>query len=237
MSHPFPIIRRFALVLLAATCVSVSAQVLPVPENVVQLAAVAAVEVPQDLLAIQLQATREGADAARVQAELKSVLEAALVQARRDAQPGALDVRTGTFSVLPRYGRDRRIATWQGTAELVLEGTDVARVSAAAGRVPGMVVVNAAFRLSREKRERAEREAQAQAILQFRVKAAEMARSFGFTNYGLREVAVNAQDMGVPRMARMVASEAVPASADAPLPVEAGKSTITVNVSGSVQLR
>ena len=237
MSHPFPILRRFALVLLAATCVSVSAQVLPVPENVVQLAAVAAVEVPQDLLAIQLQATREGADAARVQAELKSVLEAALVQARRDAQPGALDVRTGTFSVLPRYGRDRRIATWQGTAELVLEGTDVARVSAAAGRVPGMVVVNAAFRLSREKRERAEREAQAQAILQFRVKAAEMARSFGFTNYGLREVAVNAQDMGVPRMARMVASEAVPASADAPLPVEAGKSTITVNVSGSVQLR
>jgi len=237
MSHPFPILRRFALVLLAATCVSVSAQVLPVPENVVQLAAVAAVEVPQDLLAIQLQATREGADAARVQAELKAVLEAALVQARRDAQPGALDVRTGTFSVLPRYGRDRRIATWQGTAELVLEGTDVARVSAAAGRVPGMVVVNAAFRLSREKRERAEREAQAQAILQFRVKAAEMARSFGFTNYGLREVAVNAQDMGVPRMARMVASEAVPASADAPLPVEAGKSTITVNVSGSVQLR
>ncbi|MFL6693195.1 MAG: SIMPL domain-containing protein [Ramlibacter sp.] len=237
MRHPFKPLRHFVLVLLAAACASVSAQVLPIPENVVQLSAVASVEVPQDLLAIQLQATREGADAARVQSELKGVLEAALAQARRDAQPGALEVRTGTFSVLPRYGRDRRIVTWQGTAELVLEGTDVARVSAAAGRVPGMVVVNAGFRLSREKRERAEREAQAQAIIQFRVKAGEMARSFGFTNYGLREVAVNAQDVGVPRMARMVASEAAPGSADAPLPVEAGKSTITVNVSGSVQLR
>src|SRR3954470_3086089 len=237
MNHPSSSMRRFVLVLLAASCASVSAQVLPVPENVVQLAAVSSVEVPQDVLAIQLQVTREGADAAHVQAELKAVLEAALAQARRDAQPGALEVRTGTFSVLPRYGRDRRIVTWQGTAELVLEGTDVARVSAAPGRVPGMVVVNAGFRLSREKRERAEREAQAQAIIQFRVKAGEMARSFGFTNYGLREVAVNAQDMGVPRMARMVATEAAPASGDAQLRVEAGKSTITVNVSGSVQLR
>jgi predicted secreted protein len=222
---------------LAIACASVSAQVLPVPENVVQLSATATVEVPQDLLALQFQATREGPDPARVQADLKAVLEAALVQARRDAQPGALDVRTGNFSVLPRYGRDRRIVAWQGTAELVLEGTDVARVSEVAGRVPGMVIVNAAFRLSRDRRERAEREAQAQAILHFRVKAGEMARSFGFTNYGLREVSVNAQDIGAPRMARMVASDAAATSAEAALPVEAGKSTITVNVSGSVQLR
>src|SRR6478752_211006 len=113
MHRSFTTFRRFVLVLLTAGCASVYAQVLPVPENVVQLSAVASVEVPQDLLAIQLQATREGADAARVQSELKTVLEAALVQARRDAQPGALDVRTGGFSVLPRYGRDRRIVTWQ----------------------------------------------------------------------------------------------------------------------------
>jgi len=222
---------------LAFACASAGAQVLPVPENVVQLSAVAAVEVPQDLLTIQLQATREGADPARVQAELKAVLDAALAQARRETQPGALDVRTGGFSVLPRYGRDRRITAWQGTAELVLEGTDVARVSEAAGRVPGMVVVNAGFRLSRERRERAEREAQSQAINQFRVKAGEVARSFGFNTFGLREVSINAQDMGVPRMARMVASETAPAGAEAPVPVEAGKSTVSVNVSGSVQLR
>jgi predicted secreted protein len=100
-----------------------------------------------------------------------------------------------------------------------------------------MVVAHAGFRLSRERRERAERDAQAQAIAQFRAKAGEVARSFGFGNYGLREVSVNAQDVGMPRMARMVASEAAAAPADAPVPVEAGKSAVTVNVSGSVQLR
>jgi predicted secreted protein len=236
MTHPSIVIHRLLPLAFAFVSAAAAAQVLPVPENVVQLSAASAVEVPQDLLAIQLQATREGSDPARVQADLKAVLDAALTQARREAQPGALEVRTGNFSVLPRYGRDRRIATWQGTAELVIEGTDVTRVSEAAGRVPGMVVVDAAFRLSRARRERAEREAQSQAIEQFRTKAGEVARSFGFSSFGLREVSVNGQDGGVPRMARMAAAEAAPAAA-APVPVEAGKSTVTVNVSGSVQLR
>lgn len=236
MTHLFMPPLRSLLLLAALAAGAASAQVVPPPENVVQLATTAAVEVPQDTLAIQLQATREGADPARVQAELKTVLEAALVQARRDAQPGALDVRTGSFSVLPRYSRDRRISTWQGTAELVLEGTDIARVSEAAGRVPGMVVSQAAFRLSRERRERAEHEVQAQAIAQFRAKAADIARSFGFNAFGLREVSVNTQEVGLPRM-RMVAAEAAGAPADGPVPVEAGKATVTVNVSGSVQLR
>ncbi|MGZ5181341.1 MAG: SIMPL domain-containing protein [Ramlibacter sp.] len=210
---------------------------LPVPENVVQLAANAVVEVPQDMLGIQLQVTREGQDPARVQAELKSALEAALAVARREAQPGALEVRTGQFSVLPRYGRDRRIATWVGTAELVVEGADTARVAEVAGRLPGMVVTSAGFRLSRERRERAERDAQAQAIAQFRAKAGDIARAFGFGSYSLREVNVNAQDVGVPRFARMAASDASAGNADAPVPLEAGKSSVTVNVSGSVQLR
>lgn len=236
MTQSFVKRSRCLLLIAALVAGSASAQVVPPPENVVQLSATAAIEVSQDTLVIHLQATREGADPARVQAELKAVLDTALAQARRDAQPGALDVRTGNFSVLPRYSRDRRIVAWQGTAELVLEGTDVARVSEAAGRVPGMVVSQAGFRLSRERRERAERDVQAQAIAQFRAKAADIARAFGFSVYGLREVSVNAQDAGLPRM-RMVASEAAGAPADAPLPVEAGKTSVIVTVSGSVQLR
>lgn len=230
------VLRRSLLAMAAFAAFTATAQVVPTPENVAQLSATAAVEVPQDTLVIQLQATREGADPARVQSELKAVLDAALAQARRDALPGALDVRTGNFSVLPRYSRDRRISAWLGTAELVLEGTDITRVSEAAGRVPGMLVSQAAFRLSRDRRERAERDAQAQAIALFRTKAGEVARSFGFNSYGLREVSVNTQEVGVPRM-RMVASEGAPAGADAPVPVEAGRATVTVNVSGSVQLR
>ena len=233
--------RQTYRILLAAAVLAAAAplqaQVLPVPENVVQLTASAAVEVPQDLLSFVLTATREGTDPAQIQSQLKAVLDPALAEARRSAQPGALDVRTGNFSVAPRYGREGRITGWVGTAELLLEGTDFTRVSQAAGRLQGMTVAGASFRLSREKREQAEREAQAQAVASFRTRAGELAKGFGFGGFSLREVSVHAQEPGIPPRPRMVAMEAKAASADAPVPVEAGKAAVVVNVSGSVQLR
>jgi predicted secreted protein len=212
---------------------------MPQPENVVQLSSNATVEVPQDLLAITLQAVREGTDPAKVQSELKTALDAALAQARRDAKPGALDVRTGNFSVLPRYSRDQRITGWVGTGTVVLEGTDIPRVSQAAGRLAGLNVVGSGFRLSRPARDKAEQEAQGEAIAAFRAKAGELARSFGFSSYSLREVSVNAQDSGPvrPMMAMARAKGDMEAADPSPVPVEAGKANVIVNVSGSVQLR
>ncbi|WBY02282.1 SIMPL domain-containing protein [Ramlibacter tataouinensis] len=234
--------RPLAAAALLVVCMAPAmAQLMPVPapapENVVQLSASAAVEVPQDLLSMQLAVTREGADPAQVQSQLKSVLDQALAEARKAAQPGALDVRTGTFQVGPRYGREGRITSWVGTAELQLEGTDFARIGQVAGRLPGMNMTGASFRLSRERRLQAERDAQAQAVERFRTKAGELAKAFGFAGYGLREVSVHAQDEGSPPRPRMMAMEAKSAMADAPVPVEAGKSAVVVNVSGSVQLR
>ena len=65
-------------------------------------------------------------------------------------------------------------------------------------------------------------------------KAAELAKSFGFTGYGLREVTVSSSDQGfVPRQRY---AQAPMAAANLPVPVEAGKSAVTVTLSGSVQL-
>lgn len=236
---PMTTLRNFilpAIVLFSGAAVRVQAQQLPPPENVVQLSASASVEVPQDLLSFQLVATRDGSDPAQVQQQLTTVLDQALADARRTAQPGAMDVRTGNFSVGPRYGRDGRISGWQGTADLLLEGTDFVRISQAAGRLQGMNVGSAGFRLSRDRRAQAEREAQADAVKRFRERSGELAKAFGFNSYTLREVSVQAQDPGFPRP-RMMAMEARAASADAPVPVEAGRAAVTVTVSGSVQLR
>ncbi|TFZ07988.1 SIMPL domain-containing protein [Ramlibacter humi] len=212
------------------------AQTVPPPENVVQLSTSSTVEVPQDVLVFSLTATREGADPGQVQNQLKAVLDQALAEAKKSAQPGAMDVHTGGFNVGPRYDRNGKISGWVGTAELVLEGKDFARLSQAAGRLQGMTVASASFRLSREQREQAERQAQSQAIAGFRTKAGELAKAFGFNTYTLREVSVQAQDTGYVPRPRMMAMEAK-AAADAPVPVEAGKANVLVNVSGSVQLR
>jgi predicted secreted protein len=204
---------------------------------VLQLQATGTVEVQQDLLMLNLTTAKEGTDPAAVQNQLKTALDAALAEARKSAQPGQLDVRTGNFALYPRNNRDGRITGWTGTAELVLEGRDFARITQTAGRIQTMTLGGVSFGLSREQRARVETEAQAIGIERFKAKAAELARGFGFSGYTLREVSVNTNEPGfAPRM-RMMAQDARVASAEAAVPVEPGKSAVVVTVSGSVQLR
>lgn len=205
--------------------------------NVVQLAASGVVEVQQDLLTVTLGSTREGADPAVVQTQLRLALESALAEAKKTAQAGAMDVRTGAFGLQPRYGRDGKISGWQGTTELVLEGRDFVRIGAAAGKIQTLTISNGAFSLSRELRNRVETEAQTMAIDRFKAKATDIAQGFGFGSYALREVSVNANDQNYGPRPRMVSMELKAAASDAPVPMEAGKSSVVVNVTGSVQLK
>jgi len=222
---------------LAATGVFAQTIVNAPPQNVLSLTASGTVEVQQDLLSLHLSTTREGADPAAVQAQLKAALDAALAEARKAAQPGQLDVRTGNFSLNPRYTRDGKMNGWSGTAELVLEGRDFGRITQTAGRIQGMTMGGVSFGLSREQRAKVEGEAQALAIERFKAKAGELAKGFGFAGYTLREISVNANDQGGMPRPRMMAMEAKGAAADMPVPVEAGKASVVVSVSGSVQLR
>ena len=223
---------------LASTGAAFSQNNAPAPvQNVVSLSASGAVKVTQDLLAITLNATRDGADAAVVQSQLKTVLDAALAEARKAAQPGQMDVRTGNFSLFPRYDKANKISGWQGTAELVLEGRDFPRIAATGGKIPNMTIANIGFGLSREQRAKVEGEAQTKAIEQFKAQATEIARNFGFSAFTFREVAVNSHDNQEVRPRMMAMAKGASMSSDAPIPVEAGKSTVVVNVSGSVQMR
>jgi predicted secreted protein len=237
--QPMSICRAAARIALASSLAygCAFAQVVPAPQNVLQLSTTGTLEVQQDLLHLILSTTRDGTDPAAVQAQVKVALDAALAEARKAAQPGQLDVRTGNFGLFPRYSQGGRITGWQGSAELVLEGRDFPRITQTAAKIQTMTVAGVSFGLSREQRTKVEGEAQAVAIERFKEKAAELAKSFGFGGYSLREVAVNANDQGFIPRPRVMAMEAKAAQADMPVPVEAGRSTVVVTVSGSVQLR
>lgn len=210
----------------------------PTPvQNVVQLSASASAELPNDWMSLTLSTVREGPEAQAVQAQLKAALEAALSEARRAAQPEALQVRTGTFNLAPRYGRDGRISAWQGTAELLLEGRDFARIGGAAGRIQGLTVARVAFSLSKAQKEQAESQVQAQAIERFKARAAEIAKAFGFSAYSLQTISVQTGEQIQPPRPYMLATEARGASADMTLPTEAGTGTLRVTVSGSIQMK
>lgn len=225
-----------AIALLASTS-GIFAQNNVPQRNEVQLSSSAAVEVQQDTLSISLNTSKDGADAGVVQAQLKTALDAALTEAKKSAVPGQMDVRTGNFSLYPRYGKEGKLNGWLGTAELVLEGKDFARISSTAGKIQTLTMGSVSFSLSREQRQKAETDVQATAIERFKIKASEIAKSFGFSGYTLREVSVNANDQGFSPRPRMMAMAAKSMSADDAVPVEAGKASVVVTVSGTVQLK
>lgn len=229
--------RAWWAVCAAALCSTAALAAEPaLPTGVVALTATASVEVTRDLMAVTLTATREGPDANAVQTALKQALDAALAEAKSVARAGQLDVRTGNFSLNPRYSTKNTLTGWQGSAELVIEGRDLPAISQLAGRIQTMTIARVTQGLSREQREKAEAGVTAQAITRYRAQAATVTQQFGYTSYVVREVSVNGNDQGGGPEPTMFRAKAMSAMADAPLPVEAGMASVSVTVSGTVQM-
>jgi predicted secreted protein len=234
--------RAVAATLLLLFALGARAETAP-PQGVLGLSASASVEVTKDLLALTLSTTREGAEANVVQAQLKEALDAALVEAKKVARPGLLDVQTGNFSIYPRYvnattSARPTIRGWQGTVELVVEGRDMAAIGQLTGRITTLTIARVSYRLSRDASQRVEGDIATEAIGAFRAKAGLYAKQFGYAGVTVREVTVTSGDAdGAPRpMMRMQAATASPQSGD-PLSVEPGKAIVTATVNGTVQMK
>lgn len=200
----------------------------------VTLSASAQAELAQDVLTLTLQTTRQGYEAATVEGQLKAALDAALPVLRKDAAAGQMQVRSGPFGLSPRYDRDGRITAWHGSATLVLQGQDMARITQAAGKVQGLTVSSLSFGLSAAQRQQAQQQVQTQAIAQFRKRADEVAQAFGAAGYVIDDVQLHYDDgVAQPRMQLMAARALSEAAA---VPAEAGTTTVTVSVTGSIKL-
>lgn len=236
-----------ALAVAAPALAQVAPAAVPMPEGVLSITASAQKDVVRDLVAITFSTTKEGTDARAVQAELQRALDAALAVARPAARPGQIDVQTGNFALVPRYARPAAttpnaptapaINGWTGTAELVVEGRDIAGIGALVPRITTLTVARVGQRLSREAVQAVEGELVAEAVARFRARATEYAKLFGFGGASVREVSVQTSDPGNgPMPMAMMRMQASPA-ADAALSVDPGKTQVSATVSGTVQMK
>jgi predicted secreted protein len=100
-----------------------------------------------------------------------------------------------------------------------------------------MQVGSVTFSLSPEAQRAAEQKLSTQAIASFKQQAQNSAQAFGYSGYAIREVNIG-HNGSSPRPVMMMAARSMNADAkmSAPMALEAGTSTVTVNVSGSVQM-
>ena len=207
------------------------------PQGVVSLSSSATLEVTRDLLSVTFNTTREGADAATVQSQLKQALDAALAEAKKAAKPGQVEVQTGNFNISPRYTNKGVANGWQGSAELVVEGRDMQAIGQLTGKITTLTISRVGYAISRELREKSESEVSAQAIARYRAKAADYAKQFGYAGYAIREVNVSSNEQQPMQRPMTMQAKAMSAAApDEMLPAEPGKGSVTVNVNGTVQM-
>ncbi|MGF6295740.1 putative secreted protein [Paraburkholderia youngii] len=208
---------------------------MPQPSGVLSLNAQASAEVPQDEVEITLFYEQEASEPSALTSTLNQRADAALQKARGVA---GVTARSGAFSIFPSTDRDGRISAWRGRTEVVLESRDFAAASKLAGQMASIMQVgNVRFSLSPEAQRAAEQRLSGEAIKSFREQAAASSQAFGFSGYSIREVNVNHSGV-MPRPMMMMSARAMGADEkSAPMPLEGGTSTVTVNVSGSVQMK
>ncbi len=226
--------------LLAALCVAAPVQACPggdaIPQNAgdkLSLSAQASTQVAQDISHITLFYEQQGNDPASLTSTLKQKTDQALRTAKSQSK---VSVRTGVFNVYPTTDRDNRIKGWRGRTELVLESTDFAAISQLAGRLSPIMQVSAVrFSLSPKARQETQAKLANEAIAAFREQAKSAAQAFGYNNYAVVDVNVQQNGIGIPEP-MMMATFSSARAADSEIPLEAGKTTVNVSVSGTVRM-
>jgi predicted secreted protein len=205
------------------------------PSGVLSLNAQASSQVPQDTVDITLFYEQEAADPSSLTNALNQRADAALREAKG---VDGVTAKSGSFSVYPSTDRDGKISAWRGRVEVILESHDFAAASKLAGKMSSsMQVGSVAFSLSPEAQRNAEQKLVTQAIDSVRKQAQTAAQSFGYSNFTIREVNIGRGGVQ-PRPVMMMQSRAMSADAKmaAPIAMEAGTTTVTVDVNGSVQM-
>ncbi|RKP56801.1 SIMPL domain-containing protein [Pararobbsia silviterrae] len=210
------------------------AQMAPPPAGVLTLDASASAEVAQDVVHITLAYEQQSDDPAELANLLNTRTEQVLAAAKRQS---AVTAQTGALTVYPSTDSTGHISGWRGRSEVRLDSRDFAAASKLAGSLSSqMQVANVTFSLSPETRDAAQAKLSGQAIAAFRQKAGTASAAFGFGGYTIREVNISSGESAPPRPVMMARMSAAPAAKMADMPIEAGNSTVTVNVNGSVQM-
>ena len=201
--------------------------------NIVSLSAQSEREVPNDTLTAVLAVDNEGTDAAA----LADGVNRAMREALRIAQGyRAVTTRSLNYQTWPIYDKTR-IVRWRVRQELRLESRDFSQATELIGKLQSTLVVsNLSVGLSNDARKQAENTLIVEAIAAFHERASIVRDAQKAKAYRVKDLQVNTSGGVQPRM--YAAQRAGVASASVATPaVEAGLSTIQVNVSGSVQLQ
>lgn len=232
---------RFCHILLMAGCTGLaagaSAQDRPAPLDVLELSATASSEVPADTAVVTLSVVREGSDVSALTQDADGVLGHALNEAK--ATP-SITASSGGFSTQPHNDKGSAVS-WTVHGDLILKSHDFAALGKLVGHLTssagGMQITSSTFEVSSELRQNEESDLIARAINAYKAKANTASKALGYSSWTIRQINVAPLSTGGGPHPMFAARSNSFSSSSTPMALEAGRVTLEVSVSGSVQMR
>jgi len=208
--------------------------------NHVSISAEASADVENDTLVAELFIEHQ----AKTAAEAAEVVNAAIDWGVKKAQSvEGIKVRNLEYSTSPVYSKARKagevytpqIMEWRVSQAIRVESTDADALSELITALQARLAIRQiGYEVSKALREATESVLIDEAILAFQQRAGQVAKGFGHEGYKLVKVNINSGSIRPPvPYARGMAMEA---AAAAPVAIEAGTSTLKINVNGTIEL-
>lgn len=190
--------------------------------------------VDNDRMQATLSITAEDANAARLADQINRSMAWAVNVAKNYSR---VERRSGGYQTYPVYEKDK-VQRWRATQELLLEGSDFAQMGEVIGKLQERLQVNGIqFSVSAERRATIEDELIAKALDAFKQRADLVRRQLATKQYRIVNVSIS-QDGAAPPPRPMLRAKGIMESASVATPaVEAGSSTLSVTVNGTIELQ
>ncbi|MBS0324639.1 MAG: SIMPL domain-containing protein [Proteobacteria bacterium] len=197
----------------------------------VEFSVEASQQAPNDQARATVFAEAAEASAGAAAGKVNAAIARALATAK--AYP-AIKTRSGNTWTQPNYSKGgKTIDSWRTRSELVLESGDMTALADLLGKLQSTLgVAQISMQPAPETQKQAEAKATTEALLAFKEKARNLTATLG-RQYRIVHLAIGggARPPAYPLMARAMAM-----TAEAPMPLEAGESTVSVNVSGQIEV-
>ncbi len=143
-------------------------------------------------------------------------------------------VQSGSTQTYPVYAKGGKVESWRMRSELALESGDTAALSELIGKLQASLgLAGIALMPAPDTRRKAEADATLDAITAFRGRAKLVADALG-KPYRIKHMSIGQQGYRPPTpMMRAAPAAAMDA---APMPMEAGESTVSVSISGQIEI-
>ena len=204
--------------------------------NVLRLDTVVSSPITPDTAVITLAAEKSGSDTAALTAKINQIMADAVAKAKAVS---GVETSTGQFSTFQQYDNKGAVKGWTVRAELTLKGKDFGTLGQLAARLSGTLAITSnTFEVSKALSAKAEAALLSQGLQAFSAKAKAAVQTLGFAGFTIQEITVHQAQLDQSMPPRPMMAMARGAAADAaPVQMEAGRTALSLTVSGSVVMK